>query len=73
MLLVYLDLLLPRDQQRIKDLDHRAKYWPRSWASSYDYNHAVPCEWYISFSHRRCGLLWLIEYSHKEHVIVYEN
>ena len=66
MLIVWQNLLLPEDQRLLLQIDSQVHYWPRSWSQVEIYNHAVPSDWYISFSQPRYGTHWLIirpEYS----------
>jgi hypothetical protein len=62
MLIVWLTILPPEDQQQITYIDPRAKYWPRNWAEGLGYNEAIPIDWWISFSQGKYGLIWIMRY-----------
>lgn len=61
MLIVWTTLLIPRDQQQLQIIDPRVHFWPRAWTPVEVYNAAIPSEWYISFSHNKYGLIWVLK------------
>jgi hypothetical protein len=69
MLLVWDTLLVPRQQAQLRDIDPRVVFWPRSWQYSLVADYAVPREWWISFSHSRLGLVWILYYPDHSRVV----
>lgn len=69
MLLVWNSLLVPRQQAQLRTIDPLVCFWPRSWQHSSIVNYAVPGEWWISFSHTRYGLVWILHYPDHSRVI----
>lgn len=68
MLLVWESKLVPSDQQLLVRIDPLVSYWPnRYWSDGY--NQCVPIEWWISFSSKKFGLLWLIDHSEFSKII----
>ena len=62
MLIVWNKELLPRDQQDLCVIDPHATFWPRNWAAPGIYSACLPTQWWISFSHQRHGMLWVLKY-----------
>jgi hypothetical protein len=70
MLLVWHHILSVVDQGEIRTLDPMASFWPRSWSYNISvYNHAVPSEWWISFSSGPRGLIWVLRYPERVEII----
>lgn len=69
MLLVWTTLLVPAQQAELRDIDPRVHFWPRSWQYSMSIDYSVPGEWWISFSHSRYGLIWILHYPENISVI----
>lgn len=61
MLLIYRYSLTIPDQELLLRIDSRVQYWVRSWVGSGLYNHAVPIDWWISFSSSSHGLIWVMQ------------
>ena len=69
MLLVWTSLLVPQQQAHLRTIDPRVCFWPRSWQYSLIADYAVPAEWWISFSHTRYGLVWILHHPLHSHII----
>ena len=69
MLLVWTSLLVPQQQAQLRILDPSVNFWPRSWQYSLVADYAVPGEWWISFSHTRYGLVWILHYPDHSRVV----
>jgi hypothetical protein len=62
-LIIHLDRLSVNQQEDLQGLDPRAVFWPRSWVQTYEYNFAVPTDWWIHFSQDRYADYWLLKYT----------
>lgn len=72
MLIIWDTILLPRDRERLVVVDPRVVYWPASYSRKYNVEVSVAVEWWISFSSRSSGVMWLLE--RPEHSrVVYTN
>jgi len=61
--------MLPADQQQLVRVDPKVIFWPACYMKDGGYNVAIPIEWWISFSRRQSGLLWIMQYPEHSRVI----
>lgn len=70
MLVLWEYYLKPEDQVFLQGIDPRVNFWPAAWYKGLGiYNHAVPIEWWISFSLSQAGLVWCMKYPQFTRVI----
>lgn len=69
MLLVWTSLLVPQQQAQLRTLDPLVSFWPREWRYSALADYPVPGQWWISFSHTRYGLIWIMYYPDHSRVV----
>lgn len=72
MLIIWNHVLLPQDQEELYQLDSHVNFWPRSWTHMEIELNIDPKSWWISFSQKGSGLIWIIR--RPEHsLVIYKN
>lgn len=69
MLIVWDTILVPEDQRLLVRIDSRVSFWPCRYVKDLGYNVCVPIEWWISFSSRKYGLIWLLDHSDHSKIV----
>jgi hypothetical protein len=69
MLIVYLEPLIPPQQQLILSWGTHVRAWPRSWSQQDCYNAAIPTDWWLLFGNVLYADLWLLRYPEQSRII----
>ena len=69
MLLVYLEPFQKVQLELLYSWTTAVHYWPRSYAHTWEYNAAIPTDWWMLFSNPAYADIWLIKYPDHTRVI----
>lgn len=69
MLIIWHSELWVPMQEYLISLDTHASYWPRSYVHTKIYDAAIPLDWWISFSHPKFGIVWMLKYPEYSEIV----